>query len=368
MMTTLCKYCNDANNSYFQKGKCYLCNNDLPELKELVEKAGEHLGKEECTSFSLSTTIPKDWLIREEKLWDEKTDCSRSIKDYLNNKLSKEVAKRYKKTYKIDGDCKLIFDLKSGNVLFERNQLFIFGRYEKLVNGISQSKWLCKTCQGKGCKKCDGKGKNYVSIEELIGEVAKKLSEAGEYTLHASGREDVDAFNSAGRPFVLCLKNPRKRIVDLKKLETGINKGKKIKVRDLKPTNRRAVELVSESHFDKEYIAEVEFEKGLQEKDVEKITSLTGVLLKQRTPTRVAHRRANLVRNRKIIDIQVLKSNKNTAIIKIMAEAGTYIKELISGDQGRTEPSISELLNNKAKCTKLTVSKIEDGFLDICKF
>ena len=48
----------------------------------------------------------------------------------------------------------------------------------------------------------------------------------------------------------------------------------------------------------------------------------------------------------------------------IKAEAGTYIKELISSDEKRTTPSFAEVLGFGAKCTKLNVSRIEDGFLD----
>jgi len=43
----------------------------------------------------------------------------------------------------------------------------------------------------------------------------------------------------------------------------------------------------------------------------------------------------------------------------VAAEAGTYIKELISSDEGRTEPSISGILDLEAECTVLDVIDIE---------
>jgi tRNA U54 and U55 pseudouridine synthase Pus10 len=52
--------------------------------------------------------------------------------------------------------------------------------------------------------------------------------------------------------------------------------------------------------------------------------------------------------------------------IEVDAEAGTYIKELISGDEGRTKPSISEFLGRPIKCTQLVVSGMKDSFLDFC--
>ena len=74
-----------------------------------------------------------------------------------------------------DGDSRAVFDFSKAvpEARLERMPLFIFGRYKKLVPGLSQSRWLCATCEGKGCPSCGGKGKNYESVEERIGEPAK---------------------------------------------------------------------------------------------------------------------------------------------------------------------------------------------------
>jgi len=45
-------------------------------------------------------------------------------------------------------------------------------------------------------------------------------------------------------------------------------------------------------------------------------------------------------------------------IIFVTTEAGLYIKELISGDKGRTQPNLSELLQNECVCKELDVVKI----------
>jgi tRNA pseudouridine synthase 10 len=64
--------------------------------------------------------------------------------------------------------------------------------------------------------------------------------------------------------------------------------------------------------------------------------------------------------------LRILGNEGNHATLLITAEAGTYIKELVSGDGGRTEPSITGVLGMKALCKKLEVTEIEDGFLDLC--
>lgn len=40
---------------------------------------------------------------------------------------------------------------------------------------------------------------------------------------------------------------------------------------------------------------------------------------------------------------------------RIRTDAGTYVKELISGDDGRTEPSFAALLGQQCFCAELDV-------------
>jgi len=335
--------------------------------EEMVGEAAGLLAKEGIRSFSISSIIPKDWLIREERVWDVAMQpSSESVKNTTNRMIVTLLRKATSLEYKTDGDCRAIFDYSTGRVSIQRNELFVFGRYKKLVPGLSQSRWICQKCNGKGCKACEGKGKYYESVEERIGEPLKEAAKAGEYVLHASGREDVDATNSAGRPFVFVLKNPRKRALDLRVIKETIGKSGEVSVGDLRVVSRGFVEIVTESHLDKSYKAEVEFQKELDKEDIAMIKSLEGKAIAQKTPKRVAHRRANLVRHRRIKKIDVKEAEGRCVVLVVTAEAGTYIKELISGDEGRTEPSIAGLLSTKAQCKGLEVTEIESGFIDLC--
>ena len=86
---------------------------------------------------------------------------------------------------------------------------------------------------------------------------------------------------------------------------------------------------------------------------IKSILSLEGVKLAQRTPERVAHRRADLVRRRTVFEvhqpvIEVLDDGSREIEVTMRCESGTYVKETVHGDSGRTQPSIASLL--KAKC------------------
>jgi len=81
-------------------------------------------------------------------------------------------------------------------------------------------------------------------------------------------------------------------------------------------------------------------------------------LIKQQTPLRVLHRRADLIREKYIYEVKVKKLSLKRAEMKIRCQGGLYVKELVSGDEGRTTPSVSELLENRAKPLKLDVLNV----------
>ena len=379
MRYSLCSFCNKSNNNLFEQSSsasdCYICSGglELTSLSNLISKGFNLLvdtkSNSNISSFSISTLMPKKWQINEEDIWDYGIDNHESVKHHLNNYIRSNLLSRLKTSnidinYSLFGDIKLIFNLRTKEVDVEYFPLFIFGRYLKHSSNLSQTMWVCKNCGGRGCEKCNFKGKFYPSIEEEVGTVLKKYSEASKFILHASGREDVDATNSGGRPFVLELKNAKSRCFDLVEASERIKANNLVEVRDLQFVKNMDVELVTESHFDKEYIANVVFDSDLSEDDIAKLSSISNLMLNQRTPERVKHRRADKIRYRMIYSVSVLSHSKNEAKLKIFAEAGTYIKEFVSGDNRRTEPSLSSILANPGKVVHLDVSRIDDSFLD----
>ena len=86
---------------------------------------------------------------------------------------------------------------------------------------------------------------------------------------------------------------------------------------------------------------------------IQVIQNLNGVKLAQRTPERVAHRRADLIRRRTVYEahpptIEIAEDGVREVEVTLRCESGTYVKETVHGDSGRTQPSIASLI--KAKC------------------
>jgi tRNA pseudouridine synthase 10 len=165
-----------------------------------------------------------------------------------------------------------------------------------------------------------------------------------------------------GRPFVVEISKPKKRNIDLAKLLEAINSSGrgKIRVSRLRFASRDLVRRLKKAESaQKEYRALVEFERDLSEAGMKTIvTALNGVLIKQQTPLRVVHRRADLTREKYIYKVKVKKVAPKRAELIIHCQGGLYVKELVSGDQERTVPSVSGLLGMGAKILELDVLKV----------
>ncbi|NLD57022.1 MAG: tRNA pseudouridine(54/55) synthase Pus10, partial [Methanomicrobiales archaeon] len=236
--------------------------------------------------------------------------------------------------------------------------------YQKFERGIPQTHWDCRACKGKGCEKCNFTGAQYLdSVEELIGRPVIAAFEATTAVLHGAGREDIDArMVGTGRPFILEVVEPKKRSIDLAALEAEINRTAegRVSVSLSRWAERAEVETLKSNKAHKKYRILVEVDGAVSADEFANATkTLKGVIIQQRTPIRVAHRRADKVRERKVLDIECVGQQDGKFIVEVLGEAGLYIKELVSGDQGRTIPSLAEILKKSAHVTSLDVTQVE---------
>jgi tRNA pseudouridine synthase 10 len=365
----------DAEETLRQYGKCaprakpetcFLCEGKLQNLDALVEKALTELAYYEYTSFLVGVELP---VLVEEREDEFKAafnlEYSENIRHEFGRLLGKRIEALSGKTVEYrKPDIAVVVNPWAEVLKLQVNPLFVAGRYRKLVRDIPQSKWFCSSCRGRGCDKCGGTGKMYPeSVEELVSKPLLEAAEGEKTSFHASGREDVDArMLGGGRPFVVEISKPKKRFLDLPKLKEIINQNAvdKVEVSSLRFTSKDVVRRLKKAESaQKEYRALVEFEHDLSEVGLQTLAlKLNGMAIKQRTPLRVLHRRANLTREKYIYWVKVKKVAPRRVEFKIRCQGGLYVKELVSGDEGRTVPSVSSLLDNQAKTLKLDVLKV----------
>jgi len=345
---------------------CWLCSGLVDEVTHFADLIEKTLKNYEYGTFVIGSKIDEDIIEKEEELIDfSKSEYSESIKNELNREIGKILEKKLKKEVNFEKPTiMVVLDTSYDAVNLQIAPLYIYGRYKKFSRFIPQTKWYCKICRGKGCRKCNYTGKIYdTSVEELTAEDILKATKGQDESFHGCGREDVDArMLGNGRPFVLEIKNPVKRNIDLQAIEKKINNkyGDLIQVNNLRYSDRDEVTRIKNASFKKIYRVKFKCDAEINNEKLKKVaSSLQGLRIGQLTPSRVAHRRADMVREKYIYSCIVESVDGTMAVLTLETESGTYIKELVSGDNGRTKPSITEMIQAPCIVTELDVIEIK---------
>ncbi|MCR9243647.1 MAG: tRNA pseudouridine(54/55) synthase Pus10 [bacterium] len=247
-----------------------------------------------------------------------------------------------------------------------RTNLWLESRYRKLKRGLPQTIFYCPKCKGdrrrrKQCKHCEGFGKlTKESVQELIGRRILPRMQAKTGKFHGAGREDIDVLMlGRGRPFVYEVVGARNPDVDLEELRREIEERAEgaIELDPFVRVRRERVVYWKNTHFDKIYRVGVEMTGEPDAAAIAAASTFAGVVV-QRTPQRVAHRRADLDRERALEVLEVVTKGSAELEMRVKCQHGTYVKEWISGDDGRTVPSLSSLLGVPCRCAQLDVAEI----------
>ncbi|KAM7027383.1 tRNA pseudouridine synthase Pus10 [Passerculus sandwichensis] len=233
--------------------------------------------------------------------------------------------------------------------------VFVAGRYNKYSRNLPQTPWII-----------DGERKLESSVEELISEHLMAEFKADSFNFSSSGREDVDVRTLGnGRPFAMELVNPRRirfSAQEMKRLQQAINDSSdKIQVRDLQLVTREAIGRMKEGEEEKTktYSALIWTDKAIEREDIAFLDDIKELRLEQKTPLRVLHRRPLAVRCRLIHSMSSEYIDQHHFRLHLRTQAGTYIKEFVHGDFGRTKPNIGSLLNRTADILELDVESVD---------
>lgn len=365
--------------------ECWVCEGLTGRYGEFAELAVAAVADVEFETYQVGSRVPplvveNDRLVREDA--GVAVDAGESFKSEFN----REVGKRFGELTGTEVDFErpdvlLLVDLDAADadpsrhaVDVQVNPAFVYGRYRKLERDIPQTEWPCRECGGSGkqlgddgeesCAYCGGSGYLYDdSVEEYVAPHVLRAMDGEEAVFHGAGREDVDArMLGEGRPFVVEVKHPWVRSPDVDALEEAINAAAEgaVEVQDLALATHDMVERVKELDASKTYRAEVSFGDPVTEGAFEAaLEALEGATVTQHTPQRVDHRRASIDRTREVFEASGELTDEMHATVDVHGEGGLYIKELVSGDAGRTEPSLAGLLETEATVTALDVLSVE---------
>ena len=444
---------------------CPFCENLFQEVDLLADIIQDALEGYDVNRLQLGARFPKDQTDEEETLRKRlAAGGSNPLKPALVEAISQRLAGRLEgiKLVNEKPDVLALIDVLTLTVDIDVRSLYVYGRYRKLERGIPQTRWPCRACKGRGCERCDHTGLQYKrSVQDLIGNPMLDIFEGKEHAFHGMGREDIDVrCLGRGRPFVLEIKEPKRRSFNAEKLADIINQSAEgsVEVSSIRPSNRSEVVRIKDTPAEKSYTIRFTLEpmneaeyavltapvdmtnEDVQERSTKRrrqrrgdknadrtkpleasidvppsgpseaelramkkdelvalcqsnglaktgkkdelverlltalppapevfdlpddehilkvVEALNGLKLAQRTPERVSHRRADLIRKRTVFEahsafIEVNDDGEREIEFTLRCESGTYVKETVHGDSGRTQPSVAALI--KAKCNVL---------------
>ncbi|ESS70512.1 hypothetical protein TCDM_00635 [Trypanosoma cruzi Dm28c] len=310
------------------------------------------------------------------------------------------------KHFVVEGTATITFNLQHSNIM-------LIGNYRKMKRDLSQSPWFAygervgafslqeiianpilpfffpegvasvpwmaeaneSTVQIEKRSRCERVSADQQLLEEQRVNpqqmAARRVFGFGRYKFHSAGREDVDVrMLGSGRPFVLEIISPsRQRVTphDLAVFEEAVNKSEKgsVEISDLRVTDADiTVRLARHSQSKvKKYRCVVWCSRAIVDPEhddyFQAVNAVKDLDIEQRTPVRVLHRRSMQVRPRMIHSIRLMPLNAHWFLMDLETQAGTYVKEFVHGDMGRTKPHLGALLNGRTDIIQLDVLGME---------
>ncbi|XP_068214830.1 tRNA pseudouridine synthase Pus10 [Palaemon carinicauda] len=237
---------------------------------------------------------------------------------------------------------------------WQRDSLYMAGRYNKYSRELPQTPWFV-----------EGERKMGSSVQELLCEILNKSVKAEDYRFSSSGREDVDVrCLGNGRPFVIEFLNPcitkfsQKEVTQFQK---EVNSSSDmIQLRHLQIVDKKDIKNLKEGEEEKTkaYCALCIVRGGYDPLLLSQLSGMKELVVQQKTPVRVLHRRPLLTRPRIIHEMRASCIDSFFFKLHLTTQAGTYIKEFVHGDLGRTTPNLRSILGLDVDIIALDVEKV----------
>ena len=239
---------------------CPFCENLFEEVDLLTDIIYDSISPYQFKRLQLGARFPKSQIEDEDS---QRKRFGAAGSDGLKTGLVAEIAKRLNQ--RLEGvilvndkpEILALIDVLTLSVDLDVRAHYMYGRYRKLERGIPQTRWPCRACKGRGCERCDMTGLQYAkSVQDLIGNPLLSIFGSEEHAFHGMGREDIDVrCMGRGRPFVIEMKEPKIRSVDVVEAMKTINEaaGGSIEITGLRDSNRSEVVRVKDTPAEKSY-------------------------------------------------------------------------------------------------------------------
>jgi len=274
-----------------------------------------------------------------------------SVSSILNDLTFDDFEKYYKPTINGHTSC---------TISAQHDSIYVAGRYNKYSRTLSQTPWII-----------DGVRKADTSVEELIALPINKLVTAKYHVFISSGREDVDVRTlGRGRPFVIEFRQPSRTLYQFEEfvaVQHEINSlTKDVRIRDLQQVSKEESNQIKEGEEEKTkcYEALCYTDTQIDQNELDQKFSLVSnpLIIEQKTPIRVLHRRTVMTRQRSITALSAVSIDPYHFRLRLTTQAGAYVKEFVHGDFGRTKPNLTIILDRFVDILELDVLAVNIDF------
>jgi tRNA pseudouridine synthase 10 len=334
---------------------CFICHGLTSSLASTERRIVREARRHQFETFSVGMILPAGVQEREDRLRSELRIRGRAtIKSQLTGKIASFIQSELdKKVDRLHPDLTAVVDLATDTVNLTTKSIFVYGRYTK-PRGLSQRRTVCERCNGRGCGACDGGYARTPSLEAVVDNRLVRLLGAQRTKFTWFGSEDPDSLvYPPGRPFVVEVKNPRKRKTPAR---LALRTGKGLaKISGLKVLKGRPSSIPS---FTFETRAFIESETPVDP------SALRSRRVKGTISVEYRNNKDKVV-NKKVYRLRIRAKGKNM-VAEIKLDGGLPVKRFVGGDS--VYPSLSELLKTPLKCQRFDILRVwESGDLEFGK-
>lgn len=237
--------------------------------------------------------------------------------------------------------------------------LYVTGRYLKASRRVSHARFM------PGVRPAS-------SVEGELTAAFSSLIPCADVRFASAGREDMDVrMLGTGRPFCVTLVSPSpsggaaQTTSDLisqllPSLPPDVVCGYGVSASNLSLTLDEPD--MSPRHT-KEYECVVSCARAVTDTMLARVDAIDDLPLRQRTPARVAHRREMMDRDKRVLSARATRICDSAFVLRLATSTGTYIKEFVNGDFGRTVPSLAAVLDpdDPVQCQILQLDVVRVG-------
>lgn len=325
------------------ENRCYICGNTL---QEIVSKYGglitDDIVKRGIKRFLVGVKVPKELLEREELVANTfRLAYRESIKRELKREIGKYVQRATQAVADFENpEAIYVVDLERDELKIETPSLLIYGLYRKLGRMIARGR----------STRHEIRDRRALAVEDAILH-AKDLVGANDALIHVTGREDPEVrVLGRGRPLVIEFRSPANRNVSLHELELALNSFSPwIKFRLKLQVGRRFLANMKGSlgrQFEV-YRVLVYSEKGLE---VAELKTLEDFYRNRIVEQRIPSRDGEVVRKGRVIAVKVIGLTRRLFEALVKCDGGLHVKLLVTGSDGASIPSFSEVLGTPLRC------------------